>query len=69
MKKSRINEYEKLDMVRALIEVRIDYYKNKQGDMTFCQDIIDELECINTVIHAGLNPFLREAIEKKFGEE
>ena len=50
MKKSRINEYEKLDMVRALIEVRIDYYKNKQGDKTFHQDIIDELKGINTVL-------------------
>ena len=69
MKKSRINEYEKLDMVRALIEVRIDYYKNKQGDKTFHQDIIDELKCINTVVYAGLNAFLREAIEEKFSEE
>ena len=62
MKKTRINEYEKLDMVKALIEVRIDYYKNKQGDKTFHQDIIDELKCINTVVYAGLNTFLREAI-------
>ena len=69
MKKSRINEYEKLDMVRALIEVRIDYYKNKQGDKTFHQDIIDELKCINTVVYTGLNAFLREAIKEKFSEE
>ena len=69
MKKSKINEYEKLDMVRALIGARIDYYENKQGDKTFHQDIIDELKCINTVVYAGLNSFLREAIEKKFGEE
>lgn len=69
MKKHRINEYEKLDMVRALIGVRIDYYKQKQGEKTFHQDIIDELECINTVVYAGLNSFLREAIEEKFSEE
>ena len=69
MKKSRINEYEKLDMVRALIEVRIDYYKNKQGDKTFHQDIIDELKGINTVVYTGLNAFLREAIKEKFSEE
>ena len=69
MKKSRINEYEKLDMVRALIEVRIDYYKNKQGDKTFHQDIIDELKGINTVVYTGLNAFLSEAIKEKFNEE
>ena len=69
MKKSKINEYGKLDMVRALIEVRIDYYENKQGDKTFCQDIIDELKCIDAVVCAGSNSFLREAIEKKFSEE
>ncbi len=69
MKKSRINEYEKMDMVRALIVARIDYYKNKQGDKTFHQDIIDELRCINMVVYAGLNSFLREAIEEKNSEE
>lgn len=69
MKKHKINEYEKLDMVRALIGVRLDYYRRKQGDKTFHQDIIEELECINTVVYAGLNSFLREAIEEKFGEE
>ena len=69
MKKSRINEFEKLDMLRALIGVRIDYYENKQGDKTFNQDIIDELKGINTVVCTGLNSFLREAIEEKFSEE
>lgn len=69
MKKHKINEYEKLDMVRALIGVRLDYYRRKQGDKTFHQDIIEELEGINTVIYAGLNSFLREAIEEKLGEE
>lgn len=69
MKKHKINEYEKLEMVRALISVRLDYYRRKQGDKTFHQDIIEELECINTVVYAGLNSFLREAIEEKFSEE
>ena len=69
MKKSRINEYEKLDMVRALIGARIGYYENKQGDKTFNQDIIDELKGINTVVCAGLDSFLREAIKEKFSEE
>lgn len=69
MKKHRINEYEKLDMVRALIRARLDYYRRKQGDKSFHQDIIEELECINTVVYTGLNSFLREAIEEKFSEE
>lgn len=69
MKEYRIGEYEKLDMVRALVGARLDYYKRKQGDKTFHQDIIEELECISAVIYAGLNSFLREAIEEKFDEE
>ena len=69
MKRSIINEHEKLNMIRALIGVRIDYYENKQGDKTFNQDIIDELKGINTVVCTGLDSFLREAIKEKFSEE
>ena len=69
MKESIINEHEKLNMIRALIGVRIDYYENKQGDKAFNQDIIDELKGINTVVCTGLDSFLREAIKEKFSEE
>lgn len=69
MKKHKIEEYEKLDMVRAMIGSRIDYFKQKQGDKTFHQDIIDELECINSVVYAGLNSTLREVINEKLCEE
>lgn len=69
MKKRKIEEYEKLDMVRALIDARLDYYRRKQGDKTFHQDIIEELECVGTVVYAGLNSFLREAIDGKTSGE
>ena len=63
MKKHKIEEYEKLDMVRALINARIWYFKNKQGDKSYHQDIIDEYKMLDDVVCAALNPLLREAIE------
>lgn len=69
MKKHKIEEYEKLDMVRALISARIDYYQQKQGDKTFHQDIIEELECINSVVYAGLNSFLRKVFNETLDKE
>ena len=32
MNKDRFGEYEKLEMLRALINARIWYFENKQGD-------------------------------------
>ena len=69
MKKHKVEEYEKLDMVRALISARIDYYQQKQGDKTFHQDIIEELECINSVVYAGLNSFLRKVVNETLDKE
>ena len=69
MKKHKIEEYEKLDMVRALISARIDYYQQKQGDKTFHQDIIEELKCINSVVYAGLNSFLRKVVNETLDKE
>lgn len=69
MNKNRLGEYEKLEMLRALINARLGYYKRKQGDKTFHQDIIDELECINEVVYAGLNSFLREVVGEKLNKE
>lgn len=69
MKKHKIEEYEKLDMVRALISARIDYYQQKQGNKTFHQDIIEELECINSVVYASLNSFLRKVVNETLDKE
>ena len=69
MKECRINEYEKLEMLRALITSRIKYFKQKQGDKTFHQDIIDEYEMLNNVVCAALNPILRETIDELVGKD
>ena len=69
MKKHKIEEYEKLDMVRALISARIDYYQQKKGDKTFHQYILEEQECINSVVYAGLNYFLRKVVNKTLDTE
>lgn len=68
MNKDRLGEYEKLEMLRALISARIMYFENKQGDKTFHQDIIDEYEMLNNVVCAALNPLLREAIDELLGK-
>lgn len=68
MNKERVNEYEKLEMLRALINTRLYYFKEKQGDKTFHQDIIDEYEMLNNVVCAALNPILRETIDELVGK-
>ena len=68
MKKHKIEEYEKLDMVRALISARIMYFENKQGDKNYHQDIIDEYKMLENVVCAALNPLLREAIDELLGK-
>lgn len=69
MKKSRINEYEKLEMLRALINSRIWYFKEKQGDKNYHQDIIDKYEMMENVVCAALNPILKDAINEFMEEE
>ena len=68
MNKERLNEYEKLEMLRALINSRICYFKNKQGDKNYHQDIIGEYEMLESVVCAALNPILREAIDELAGK-
>lgn len=68
MNKERVNEYEKLEMLRALINTRLYHFKKKQGDKTFHQDIIDEYEMLNNVVCAALNPILRETIDELVGK-
>lgn len=68
MNKDRVGEYGKLEMLRALINARIWYFKNKQGYKTFHQDIIDEYEMLNNVVCAALNPILRETIDELVGK-
>lgn len=69
MKKCRINEYEKLEMLRALINSRIWYFKEKQGDKNYHQDIIDEYKMMQNVVCAALNPILKDAITEFIEEE
>lgn len=68
MNKDRFCEYEKLEMLRALINARIGYFKNKQGDKNYHQDIIDEYKMLDNVVCAALNPILCEAIEELAGK-
>lgn len=68
MNKDRLGEYEKLEMLRALISTRIMYFENKQGDKTYHQDIIDEYKMLENVVCAALNPLLREAIDELLGK-
>lgn len=68
MNKNRLGEYEKLEMLRALISARILYFENKQGDKNYHQDIIDEYKMLENVVCAALNPLLREAIDELLGK-
>lgn len=68
MNKERLGEYEKLEMLRALISARIMYFENKQGDKNYHQDIIDEYKMLENVVCAALNPLLREAIDELLGK-
>lgn len=68
MNKDRLGEYEKLEMLRALISARIMYFENKQGDKNYHQDIIDEYKMLENVVCAALNPILREAIDELLGK-
>lgn len=68
MNKDRLGEYEKLEMLRALISTRITYFENKQGDKNYHQDIIDEYKMLENVVCAALNPLLREAIDELLGK-
>ena len=61
MNKDRFGEYEKLEMLRALINARIWYFEN------YHQDIIDEYKMLDNVVCAALNPLLREAIDELIG--
>lgn len=68
MNKDRLGEYEKLEMLRALISARIMYFENKQRDKNYHQDIIDEYKMLENVVCAALNPLLREAIDELLGK-
>jgi hypothetical protein len=68
MNKDRLGEYEKLEMLRALISARIMYFENKQGDKNYHQDIINEYKMLENVVCAALNPLLREAIDELLGK-
>lgn len=69
MNKDRFGEYEKLEMLRALINARIWYFKNKQGDKSYHQDIIDEYKMLDNVVCAALNPILKDVINEFMEKE
>lgn len=69
MNKDRLGEYEKLEMLRALISARIMYFENKQGEKSYHQDIIDEYKMLENVVCAALNPILLEAINELVGKD
>lgn len=69
MNKNRLGEYEKLEMLRALISARILYFENKQGEKSYHQDIIDEYKMLENVVCAALNPILLEAINDLVGKD
>lgn len=69
MKEYRINECEKLEMLRALIDSRKWYFKEKQGDKNYHQDIIDEYTMLENVVCAALNPILKDAIAELMVKE
>ena len=69
MNKNRLGEYEKLEMLRALISARILYFETKQGDKNYHQDIIDEYKMLENVVCAALNPILLEAINELVGKD
>lgn len=50
MNELRIIECEKLEMLRTLINSRKWYFKEKQGDKNYHQDIINEYEMLENVV-------------------
>lgn len=69
MNELRIIECEKLEMLRALITSRIWYFKEKQGDKNYHQDIINEYEMLENVVCAALNPILKDVINEFMNKE
>lgn len=69
MNKNRLGEYEKLEMLRAVISARILYFENKQGEKSYHQDIIDEYKMLENVVCAALNPILLEVINELVGKD
>ena len=69
MNKLRIIECEKLEMLRALIASRIWYFKEKQGDKNYHQDIINEYKMLENVVCAALNPILKDVINEFMNKE
>lgn len=69
MNELRIIECEKLEMLRALINSRIWYFKEKQGDKNYHQDIINEYKMLENVVCAALNPILKDAINEFMEKE
>lgn len=69
MNELRIIECEKLEMLRALIASRIGYFKEKQGDKNYHQDIINEYEMLENVVCAALNPILKDVINEFMNKE
>lgn len=69
MNEHRIIECEKLEMLRALINSRIWYFKEKQGDKNYHQDIINEYKMLENVVCAALNPILKDVINEFMEKE
>ena len=69
MNELRIIECEKLEMLRALINSRKWYFKEKQGDKNYHQDIINEYEMLENVVCAALNPILKDVINEFMNKE
>ena len=69
MNELRIIECEKLEMLRALINSRIWYFKEKQGDKDYHQDIINEYKMLENVVSAALNPILKDVINEFMNKE
>lgn len=69
MNELRIIECEKLEMLRALINSRIWYFKEKQGDKNYHQDIINEYKMLENVLCAALNPILKDVINEFMEKE
>lgn len=69
MNELRIIECEKLEMLRALINSRIWYFKEKQGDKNYHQDIINEYKMLENVVCAALNPILKDVINEFMNKE
>ncbi|MBF1107091.1 MAG: hypothetical protein HXL57_01115 [Solobacterium sp.] len=56
-------------MLRALINSRIWYFKEKQGDKNYHQDIINEYKMLENVVCAALNPILKDVINEFMNKE